>query len=203
MQAKYEKKKILSFCILITLIIISYLQLKTTDVRSLSNLDNDEKRVHDMRLRWYNPSFHYLRLAFYRLDLKNFFEGNINIASFRIQRNFFESLDPNVYFFGGHPRERVWANDFEKFPFTYIFPFVIGAYQLIRRKNLVVGLWFICSVLLLSLIGHKNPLGPFIFFPIFIVTFWLGIPKNLPSWILESFLVLTILATVQTFIYAS
>ena len=130
-------KKITVFCVML-LIPIMVFQWKTTTPQSLTLLENDEQRVRETRLTFYNPSSHYVRLLFYKLNLKNFLEGELHTASFRIQRNFFESIDPNIYFFGGHPRARVWANDFEKFPFILIFPFLIGMYLVVRRKLFLI-----------------------------------------------------------------
>lgn len=198
------KKLKIKYYVIFLLIFLAlfFFQWKTTTWHSLVLLSNDEQRIKSERIKLYNPSSHYMRVIFYRLDLANFFEGDIGTIINRLQRNFFESLDPNVYFFAGHPRERVWANDFEKFPFTYIIPFILGFYQLIKRRNLVIQFWLVCSITLLSIIGHKNPLGPFILFPIFPTIFLLGIPKSLPGWILVPSLVLAILITIQTFIYA-
>ena len=149
-------------------------QIKITVPQSLNLLDNDEQRVQKARLKFYNPSDHYIRVIFYRLNLVEKLEGDFNTISTRIQRNFFESLDLNVYFFAGHPRERVWANDFVKFPFVLIVPFLLGLYRIIFAKKLAFIFYFLFSVIILSLIGHKNILGPFVLFPLMILTIYLG-----------------------------
>ena len=156
-------------------IIIILFQWKTTAFQSLILLDNDEQRIQKLRLEFYKPSLHYVRVIFHRLNLNDFLEGDFTTASSRIQRNFFETIDPNVYFFGGHPRERVWANDFEKFTFIFVIPFLTGAYSLALEGKRLIYLNLLISVVLLSIIGHKNPLGPFILFPFFIVTISYGL----------------------------
>lgn len=150
-------------------VILFYFQWKTTTPQSLTLLSNDEQRVHSERLKFYNPSVHYMRVLFKRLDLINSLEGDFNTASNRIQRNFFESIDPNIYFFAGHPRERIWANDFEKFFFLLVIPFLIGLYKLVTDKNWILIFYGLCCLILLSLIGHQDNLGPFILFPIIVL----------------------------------
>lgn len=154
--------------------LLIFFQWKTTIPQSLVILDNDEQRIRNERLTFYNPSSHYLRVLFARLNLKDFFEGDFNTALTRLQKNLFESIDPNVYFFRGHPRERVWANDFEKFHFIFIIPFLIGLYRIIQKKNLFVAIYFGISIVLLTLIGHKNTMGPYVLFPLFIICIWFG-----------------------------
>lgn len=156
-------------------IIIAFFQWETTTFQSFNLLDNDEQRIQKLRLEFYKPSTHFVRVIFYRLNLKDFLEGDFTTATTRIQRNFFETIDPNVYFFGGHPRERVWANDFEKFPYILIIPFLMGGYSLIKQKKWLAYLSLFIGVVLLSLLGHKNSLGPFILFPSFVVTISSGL----------------------------
>lgn len=166
----FNWKKVFVFSLLLLL----FFQYQTTTLQSLTLLDNDEQRIQQIRLKEYKPSSHYLRVLFHRFDLINFFEGSIGVASTRLQRNFFESIDPNVYFFGGHPRERVWANDFEKLPYLAIFPFLIGLYHVIDRKKYLIWISFSAGVILLTVIGHKNHLGPFILFPTILLTTFMG-----------------------------
>lgn len=167
--------------LLVTILILFYLQWQTTAAKSLILLDNDEQRVQQERLKFYNSvgteSSHYIRIIFYRLDLRNFLEGDFNTISTRLQRNFFESIDPNIYFFAGHPRERVWAEDFEKFPFVLVAPFLIGFYKFIKDKKKIIFWYTAFSLILLSIIGHKNNLGPFIFFPMIAVSIFYGVIK--------------------------
>lgn len=170
---KFTKKLFIIFLVLFGLLIFS--QWKMTTPQSLTLLDNDEQRVQQERLMFYKPSLHYTRVIFARLNLGEFLEGDFNTISTRLQRNFFESIDPNVYFFGGHPRERVWAADFEKFPFILIIPFFIGFYQMVLGKNISIFAYVVVSLILLSLIGHKNTLGPFILFPVLVIFIYSGL----------------------------
>ncbi|OGE15851.1 hypothetical protein A3F00_04740 [Candidatus Daviesbacteria bacterium RIFCSPHIGHO2_12_FULL_37_11] len=206
----FEKKY--SNLYLIPFLILLILQWKTTTLQSLIQLDNDEQRIKQERIKFYAPSEHYVRVIFKRLALVNFLEGDFNTVSNRLQRNFFETIDPNVYFFGGHPRERVWADDFEKFPFVFIFPFFTGLYYLlIQKKWLFLGS-FCISIFLFSVIGHKNSLGPFVMFPLIVVLIAFGfmklfnlrkyLPRKVLKLILISTSILILLSIIQTFAYA-
>lgn len=190
-------------------LILGFLQWKTTIPQSLTLLDNDEQRIQKMRLSFYNPSSHYMRLLFYKLDLKNFLEGDFSTASFRLQKNLFESLDLNIYFFAGHPRERVWSTEFEKFPFIFLIPFIIGLYRLWMNKKLFY-VFFSASLIFLSIVGHKNNLGPFILLPLMVVTTTVGIYwvlgylkiNKLKRWQIYILFLFVILSVLQSFIYA-
>lgn len=191
---------------------LAFFQWKTTTSESLTLLDNDEQRIKEERIKFYAPGEHYVRVIFKRLDLINFLEGDLNTVSKRLQRNFFETIDPNVYFFGGHPRERVWANDFEKLPFVFIIPFLIGLYNMILDKKWFFFLSFSLGVMLLSAIGHKNLLGPFILFPVIVILISGGLVKllnfknHLPRIVIKPIfmgaIILILLSIIQTFVYA-
>ena len=172
---KITRKLLIVFVILLG--IVTFFQWKTTTPQSLTLLDNDEQRIQQERLMFYKPSLHYTRVIFARAKVKEFLEGDINTAFSRLQRNFFETIDPNVYFFGGHPRERVWAFDFEKFPFILLVPFAIGLYFEILKKRILTYVYLFISVILLTFIGHRNNLGPFILFPLFCTFIYLGLLK--------------------------
>lgn len=190
-----------------------YFQFSSTKPQSLTLLDNDEQRVRSLRLSFYNPSSHYMRVLFAHLNLKNFLEGDFNIASTRWQRNFFETIDPNVYFFGGHPRGRVWANDFEKFPFIFVLPFLLGLYSLINKKQLLFWSLLGFTIFIVSFWGHKNTLGPFVIFPFLIIATTYGanllfrktkaFPKSWQILSLFSGVVIIIISIIQSFIYAA
>lgn len=169
---KFPKSKVLS-AIFFTLLLL--FQYQDTQVTSLNLLDNDEQRVQSLRKSSYTSDFHYVRLLIYKLNLRDYLEGDLNTISSRLQRNFFETIDPNIYFFAGHPRERVWAKDFEKFYFVFIIPFFIGLYKFLQQKNFFLKTVSILIILFLTLIGHKNNLGPFILYPIFTTIIYYGL----------------------------
>lgn len=208
---KYKSKKWTLLIIVLSFMVL-FLQKNTTEFESLTLLSNDEQRVHDRRVEFYNPSSHWVRLFFYRTDMVNLLEGDLGTALTRIQRNLFETLDFNVYFFGGFPRQRVEVSEFEKFPFVLIVPFLIGCYQIISKKNWLLISYTLVDVVLLSFIGHKNMLGSFMLLPFFVTSIYLGIiflfkfvkkfPKNSRLIIVASFCLLFLLSLILNFNYA-
>lgn len=158
-------KTILFFILLITIIVFQY---KTTTRQSLSILDNDEQRVQQIRLQAYVYDPDLIKIIFFRFKLRDFYEGSLNIVITRLQRNFFETIDLNIYFFGGHPRGRVWSNDFEKFSFILLPLFLIGLLTY-RIKQKLLSTIIITCIFVLTLIGHKNNLGPFLLLPFLVL----------------------------------
>jgi hypothetical protein len=156
------------FWFVILMILLLVFQWQTTEVRSLTNLSNDEQRVQHMRLKEYPPV--YIKLAGKTLwiPLAHWFEGRReSIAFFRILNNLSEVIDPNLYFFSNHPRERVGVTEFEKFPYVLLPFFVVGMLKALdkqKKRNLLL-VSFIFPVLLIALIGNQNKLGPFSLFP--------------------------------------
>lgn len=151
----------------ILFLILLFFQLRTTLVQNLTYLDNDQQRLQQERLRQYPPQF--LRIGYW-------FEGrNESIAFFRVRENFFEVLDPNLYFFANHPRQRVGVKEFEKFPYLLLPLFIYGIFKLSRRKtNKFFYSSFFLSVFLISFIGNNNPLSSFSLFPFFTVSIFRG-----------------------------
>jgi len=161
-----SKKYFFAFLVLFSLLLI--FQWKTTSKESLVELSNDEQRVQQMRLKEYPPI---------RISIAHWFENREeSIAFFRILENFSETIDPNLYFFANHPRERVGINEFEKFPYIFLPLFFYGlVLSVAERRKLVLGMSFILPVVLISIIGHKNQLGPFSLFPFLAVSITHGL----------------------------
>ncbi len=161
-----SKKYFFAFLVFFSLLLI--FQWKTTSEESLVELSNDEQRVQQMRLKEYPPI---------RISIAHWFENREeSIAFFRILENFSETIDPNLYFFANHPRERVGINEFEKFPYIFLPLFLYGlVLSVAERRKLVLGMSFILPVVLISIIGHKNQLGPFSLFPFLAVSITHGL----------------------------
>ena len=53
---------------------------------------------------------------------------NYNLPLYKLQRNFFANLDPNLYFFASHPRERMGVEEFAKFLPIFLPFFLIGVF---------------------------------------------------------------------------
>lgn len=167
----FRKNPVLISCmgLLITL------QLFTTSPVSLTNLDNDQQRVQQERIRSYPPTYIDLFVKVIWLKPATWIEQNkFVIALSRIEENLFKTLDLNYYFFGGFPRNT--PSDFEKFPFM-LFPFFIGGvYILVSKKEYAsLALLFFAPLALFSLTGSNNPYGAFALFPFFIIASLEGI----------------------------
>ena len=164
-----SKGKLLGFLFFFVLIVFS--QWKTTSPASLTVLLNDDIRLRDQRLKEYPPVFIKVGSKTVWIPVAHWFEGRKEtIAVFRLANNLSEVIDPNLYFFANHPRERVGVSEFEKFPFI-LFPFFfVGVLTTVGLKRLrPYFLSLIITILLLSLFGNKNQLGPFALIP-FIVS---------------------------------
>ncbi|MCK4588303.1 hypothetical protein KAT60_00615 [Candidatus Woesebacteria bacterium] len=164
------KKYFFAFLVLFSLLLV--FQWKTTSEESLVELSNDEQRVQQMRLKEYPPVFFKIGEKTAWIPLAHWFEGREeSIAFFRILENFSETIDPNLYFFANHPRERVGVNEFKKFPYIFLPLFFYGlVLSVTERRKLALGVSFILPVFLVSIIGHKNQLGPFSLFPFLVVS---------------------------------
>lgn len=160
------KKKLLKPFFILFLVVLLF-QWKTTDVQDLTYLDNDQQRLQQQRLKEYPPVYLKVGSKTLWLPLAHWFEGRKeSIAFFRISNNFFETIDPNLYFFANHPRARIGIQEFEKFPYLFYPFFFYGVFLLVKRKDFkLISLSFLIPLALISLIGHKNPIGPFALFP--------------------------------------
>jgi len=196
---KSEKRK-LTKPLLVFFLFTLLFQSLTTQEKSLTIIENDDRREIDMRLKAYTPKF--LRVGYW------FEERKESIAFTRVSSNFFENIDPNLYFFANHPREKVGVKEIEKFPYILLPVFLIGLVEILKRKY--VKFWlisFFVPLVFLSFIGNINPMGPFILFPFFVITIsegfgpiarWL---EKKPKYVKFFIYILFILIFIQGFAY--
>ena len=151
--------------------ILLFEQWKLTPKMSLTQLSNDDRRVVDMRLREYPPVYVKFGSKAVFFPVAHWLEQRKeSIVLYRIGKNLFETLDINQYFFATHPRERVGVREFEKFPYILLLPFIFGVIKLNTMKKYKHFLLFLlASFLLLSFIGSRSNLGPFVLLPFFII----------------------------------
>lgn len=195
-------------------LLLLFFQWKTTQISSLSYLDNDQQRIQQMRLREYPSVALTLGSKKIWIPIAHWFEGRVEtISLFRMKDNFSESLDPTLYFFANHPRERVGVEEFEKFPYILLPFFLIGIFSKkfkIKSKTFVFS--FLAPIILVTFIGNNNRLGPFSLFPFITVTaaygLWLTserlkkIPKKKGRNISLVFLTVFALVVIQVIAYA-
>ena len=168
------KKKKPKMLFLVILFLLSMIQIRTTNIRSLTILANEDIRVKDMRLREYPPVYLSLGGKTMWIPVAHWLEDRPeSIAFFRILGNMSQSIDPNYYFFANHPREKIELLNFEKFPFIMFPFFIIGTLKLVEKRYYFSFIFaFLVPIFILSIIGVDNRMGPFIVFPfIFLATF--------------------------------
>lgn len=163
-QKKYYLPALLSLCLLL------FTQILTTEPMRLTDLSNDQIRVRDTRLNEYPPV---------NIPIAYWMEAKpITVALTRIRYNFLEQLDPNLYFFANHPRERVGVNEFERFPYIILPFFLVGVSVALRKHRYLLVLSLI-AVSITSVFGMSNILGNISLFPLLVVFIYIGIVKIL------------------------
>lgn len=189
------------------LILLLFLQYTTTTKISLTELTPDEKRVQQTRLDSYSPvSFKFMDKIVY-IPVAHALEGRKeSIAISRIENNFAQAIDPALYFFANHPRERIGIREFEKYPYLLFPAFIIGLIILKSRFKLLICL-LIPPILILSLIGHNNSLGPFSLFPFITIvttfgTIYLYERFKQNKLLVKGFILIYILVLIQIWSYA-
>lgn len=177
-KTTFENRPPKTFILFFLLLLL--LQWFTTSKLSLTQLDNDEQRIQSMRLQEY-PLVH---ISIFNKNLwlpvaRWFEDRHESTALSRIQNNLSETLDPNLYFFANHPRERVGKNEFEKFPYLYFPFFIVGLFSVLTTKLNKIYLLFILPIILYSFTGSENKFSYFALFPLFVITISDGLNKFL------------------------
>ncbi len=101
--------------------------------------------------------------------------SKLSLPLSKIQKNAFSALDPNLYFFASHPRERKGIDDFEKYSFILFPIFLIGLLKVLKEKYIVLGIYFLWAFLMTALISARYALGPVLYFPIINVVLLYGV----------------------------
>lgn len=104
---------------------------------------------------------------------------NFNLPLSKLQHNFFANLDPNLYFFASHPRERLGVEEFQKYSPLFLFFFIIGSLYSIYVPRLAFFVYLIIISLVSSVVSSKYYLGPVLFFPLLNYLITTGIILNL------------------------
>ncbi|MDD5415723.1 MAG: hypothetical protein PHE48_01815 [Candidatus Daviesbacteria bacterium] len=114
------------------------------------------------------------RHEFYAKDLGKIYTNKFSLTYFKeynfplikLQRNLFANLDPNLYFFASHPRERAGVEEFNKYSPIFLPFFLIGVFYSIYILLPNFLIYAISVLLLSSIISSKYNLGPILFFPL-------------------------------------
>lgn len=148
----------------VLLAILVAIQVANFKPANFIEFSNDEIRVRDERLSLYPDE--YLQIGYY-------YEQRSEIV---VLRRFLEKLirrlDPNLYFFAGHPRERLGVDEFEKYPYVLFPVFLLGVVAAIKEKRKILAL-FVIPLLTASL--DKSTTYDFALFPFIGTTVYLGL----------------------------
>jgi len=115
------------------------------------------------------------RRGYYR---KTFFgkfsENKIVYVATKFQKNFFQLIDLNFYFFANHPRERAGIAEKEKFSWLLLPIFLLGLIWQVRKRIYWNFFYFLITVLTISLFEE---IDDFLYYlvPFFILTFIFGL----------------------------
>lgn len=92
---------------------------------------------------------------------------------YKYQNNLFSNLDPNLYFFGSHPRERAGIAEFNKYPSIYIIFFIVGVLYLTAKANKYLIIFSLIVIIASGFISPGFKYGPVLFFPLInVILFW-------------------------------
>ncbi|HUV71504.1 MAG TPA: hypothetical protein VMW25_00710 [Clostridia bacterium] len=110
--------------------------------------------------------------------LGRFFENKLNRYVFNYEKNLFEGIDINYYFFATHPRERLGVDEIKKFPELVLPLFLIGLYFSLKRKQLLSIFYFLSSLLIAAFFSPIDTFS-FFFFPFLVINIYFGIKECL------------------------
>ena len=144
------------------------------------------------------PKLNGFGINFIKQFILNLYDTTFN----KIKFNFSEVFDLNLFFFSNFPRGRFWFQEFEKFPYGLLPLFLIGIFQ-VKKDHIIALLTALSPIILLSVIGNNNPLGPFTLFPLMVILIYLGTLKVIENKkFIIPFLLLFVFSLIQSIAYA-
>lgn len=161
---KSSKKFLYIFCLILIPVLI--IQWKTTKNARLDYMNTTDEYLFATRRK---------ELSVFNIHLGRYLENKPDYMFFKFEQNLLRNMDLNLYFFGGHPRERSGIKEFEKFSFLFLPFFILGLLKLVKSSPWQFSIILLIPLLELSIIGEDNPLGPFSLFPFFSVTIAIGL----------------------------
>lgn len=191
----------IQFLLIFSFLVLAFFQLKTSDPQPLYLLSNQEKIWQVTRLNEY-PPITWAPIAHWLEERKE------TLVLYRIPKNIGDILSPNLYFFSNHPNERVYVNEFEKFPYILLPFFAIGFLNTDYKKDKkIFFISFIIPVIFFALIGQSGALGPFLLFPYLVATttfgtkyFYEKFKEN--KWIISLSMAAYLIVLIQIILYA-
>lgn len=100
-----------------------------------------------------------------------------DMATGKYLQNIFYSLDPNLYFFRSHPREKAGIDEYNKYSPIVLPLFIAGVLFLTiyYRKYKFLILYSLLAILFTGFISPKYKLGPILMFPPVNIILYLGL----------------------------
>lgn len=142
-------------------LVVSVINLQLGFDQNLRKLNVNEEVKLNERHQYYARELGGLFLNRFSLN----YYKNYNPYFYKLERNFFSVLDPNLYFFASHPRERGGINEFEKFPSLYFIFFIMGIIYSLKLRSLLAMLYLLFAASISGFISPAFELGPILFFP--------------------------------------
>ncbi len=102
------------------------------------------------------------------------FQNKLSLSVNKFETNLFQILDPNMYFFASHPRERVGVKEFSKFHFLFIPIFLIGFFSLIKDTSKTIFIYAFFTIAISTLVKNSAYLGPVFVFPLIVSVLYIG-----------------------------
>lgn len=198
-----ENKKFYFYTLIVLFGLLLFFQWKTSFKTSLIYRNDNEKVIQQEWLKAYPPIYIKIAGKTIWIPIAHWLEQRKeSMVFYKIEENFSEVIDPNLFFFANHPRERVGVIEFEKFPYILLPIFIVGLFS-IKKKNLKDLLLGLSPIVLISFIGNSNPIGPFALFPLFAAVISIGLaPIFSKKQFLIPFIAVFILVFIQIFAYA-
>lgn len=162
------KSKALFLLLVLLSITLFFLAFKEAFDESIFNSSALDIQQYNKRHEFYAKSLGKIYTNRFSLAYFKYFNLPLN----KLQSNFFSNLDPNLYFFASHPRERLGIDEFEKYLQIFL-PFFLWGFFYICYKRFTKSLIYIVIILLISsIISSFYNLGPILLFPVinFIIT---------------------------------
>ncbi len=164
---------------LILLVFLSAFLLKNSFDTNLLYVSPLEKDKLENRHEYYAQSLGRI----YKNRISIYLHKTVSPYVSRYEKNLAYNLDPNLYFFASHPRERLGIDEFVKFPLIALPFFLIGLGVLFSGKYNFLLIYAIASVFVSGFLFPGYRLGPVLMFPFMTVTLYLGLSRLLQKFL--------------------
>ncbi len=118
------------------------------------------------------------RQSYYPYHLGKLIHNKYTLLLYKYQRNLFTNLSFNQFFFGGEPRFRPYAFDFEKYPLFYLIFFLYGLFCIFRLQKKFARFFLVYFFIVLLILAFADPgfdLGLYPLYPIITAILSFGI----------------------------